>query len=145
MLLLSGIGAGPELQRVGVPVVHDLPGVGATCTTTWTASSSSTRRACRSPSACRSPARCAAVKGIVEWRKPPHRHADHQLRRGRRLPRSQPDEPAPDLQLHFVIGKLVDHGRKTVFGHGYSCHLCVLRPKAAAASDWPAPTRWPHR
>ena len=34
----------------------------------------------------------------------------------------------PDLQLHFVIGKLVDHGRKTVFGHGYSCHVCVLQP-----------------
>jgi choline dehydrogenase-like flavoprotein len=32
------------------------------------------------------------------------------------------------LQLHFVIGKLVDHGRKTVFGHGYSCHVCLLRP-----------------
>ena len=28
------------------------------------------------------------------------------------------------------IGKLVDHGRKTVFGHGYSCHVCLLRPKS---------------
>ena len=36
----------------------------------------------------------------------------------------------PDLQLHFVIGKLVDHGRKTVLGHGYSCHVCLLRPKS---------------
>ena len=34
----------------------------------------------------------------------------------------------PDLQLHFVVGKLVDHGRKTTWGHGYSCHVCVLRP-----------------
>ncbi len=42
--------------------------------------------------------------------------------------RSQPEEPIPDLQLHFVIGKLVDHGRKTTFGHGYSCHVCLLRP-----------------
>jgi choline dehydrogenase-like flavoprotein len=32
--------------------------------------------------------------------------------------------------LHFVIGKLVDHGRKTVFGHGYSCHVCLLRPQS---------------
>ncbi|MBA4265031.1 MAG: glucose-methanol-choline oxidoreductase, partial [Comamonadaceae bacterium] len=32
--------------------------------------------------------------------------------------------------LHFVVGKLVDHGRKTVFGHGYSCHVCLLRPKS---------------
>ena len=29
-----------------------------------------------------------------------------------------------------MIGKLVDHGRKTVFGHGYSCHVCLLRPKS---------------
>jgi choline dehydrogenase-like flavoprotein len=28
-----------------------------------------------------------------------------------------------------VIGKLLDHGRKMVFGHGYSCHVCLLRPK----------------
>ena len=27
---------------------------------------------------------------------------------------------------YFVV--LIDHGRKTVFGHGYSTHVCVLRP-----------------
>jgi choline dehydrogenase-like flavoprotein len=42
--------------------------------------------------------------------------------------KSDPSEPVPDLQLHFVIGKLVDHGRKTVLGHGYSCHVCLLQP-----------------
>jgi choline dehydrogenase-like flavoprotein len=44
--------------------------------------------------------------------------------------KSRVSEPIPDLQLHFVIGKLVDHGRKTSFGHGYSCHVCLLRPKS---------------
>jgi choline dehydrogenase-like flavoprotein len=44
--------------------------------------------------------------------------------------RSSPLEAIPDLQLHFVIAKLIDHGRKTVFGHGYSCHVCLLRPKS---------------
>ena len=34
----------------------------------------------------------------------------------------------PDLQLHFVVGKLIDHGRKATFGHGFSCHVCLLRP-----------------
>jgi choline dehydrogenase-like flavoprotein len=34
------------------------------------------------------------------------------------------------LQLHFVIGKLVDHGRKTVLGHGYSAHVCLLQPRS---------------
>ena len=32
--------------------------------------------------------------------------------------RSSPAEDLPDLQLHFVIGKLVDHGRKS--GQGIS-------------------------
>jgi choline dehydrogenase-like flavoprotein len=41
-----------------------------------------------------------------------------------------PDEALPDLQLHFVIGKLVEHGRKTAFSHGYSCHVCLLRPRS---------------
>ncbi|HOV19044.1 MAG TPA: GMC oxidoreductase, partial [Ottowia sp.] len=44
--------------------------------------------------------------------------------------KSDADEAVPDLQLHFVVGKLVDHGRATVFGHGFSCHVCVLRPKS---------------
>jgi len=44
--------------------------------------------------------------------------------------RSRPEEPIPDLQLHFVVGQLVDHGRQTVWGHGYSCHVCLLRPRS---------------
>ena len=41
-----------------------------------------------------------------------------------------PDAPAPDVQLHFVIAALEDHGRTKVPGHGYSCHVCVLRPES---------------
>ena len=44
--------------------------------------------------------------------------------------RSSAAESAPDLQLHFVIGKLVDHGRKTALGHGYSSHVCLLQPRS---------------
>ena len=53
--------------------------------------------------------------------------------------RSTPEEPIPDLQLHFVVGKLVDHGRQTVFGHGYSCHVCVLRPKSRGSVTLASP------
>jgi len=41
-----------------------------------------------------------------------------------------PDAPAPDVQLHFVVAALEDHGRTKVKGHGYSCHVCVLRPES---------------
>ena len=39
-------------------------------------------------------------------------------------------ELAPDIQLHMVRAVVDDHGRKLHWGHGYSCHVCVLRPKS---------------
>jgi len=41
-----------------------------------------------------------------------------------------PDAPAPDVQYHFVPAMLEDHGREKVPGHGFSCHVCVLRPES---------------
>jgi choline dehydrogenase-like flavoprotein len=39
--------------------------------------------------------------------------------------KSRPDLSEPDLQLHFTAA-IVD--RRMAYGHGYSCHVCVLRP-----------------
>jgi len=39
-------------------------------------------------------------------------------------------EPSPDIQLHLVRAVVDDHGRKLHWGHGYSCHICILRPKS---------------
>jgi len=41
-----------------------------------------------------------------------------------------PQAPAPDVQFHFVPAVLEDHGREKVDGHGFSCHVCVLRPES---------------
>lgn len=44
--------------------------------------------------------------------------------------RTRSDLPAPDIQYHFVPALLEDHGRTMVRGHGFSCHVCVLRPES---------------
>jgi len=44
--------------------------------------------------------------------------------------RSAPGLAAPDLQFVFVVAVVDDHGRKMHMGHGYSCHVEVLRPKS---------------
>ena len=36
----------------------------------------------------------------------------------------------PDLQLHFTVAMVEDHGREKIWGNGFSCHVCLLRPKS---------------
>ncbi len=74
--------------------------------------------------------RATPCKGMLEWRRQRSGMLTTNFAEAGGFIKSSPGEPIPDLQLHFVIGKLVDHGRKTVFGHGYSCHVCLLRPKS---------------
>jgi choline dehydrogenase-like flavoprotein len=85
------------------------------------------------------------IKGIFEWRRHRRGMLTTNFAEAGGFIRSAPEVGRPDLQLHFVIGKLVDHGRKTVFGHGYSCHVCLMRPKSrgsitlASADPFAAP------
>jgi len=44
--------------------------------------------------------------------------------------KSSDDKEIPDVQLHFAPAMVVDHGRTSVWGHGLSCHVCLLRPKS---------------
>ena len=46
-----------------------------------------------------------------------------------------PDSDRPDVQLHFCIALVDDHGRKLHWGHGYSCHVCVLRPHSRGSLE----------
>jgi choline dehydrogenase-like flavoprotein len=44
--------------------------------------------------------------------------------------KTRPDLEVPDIQLHFCTAMVSDHGRKPRFGTGFSCHVCLLRPKS---------------
>ena len=128
ILMLSGIGPHGHLLENGIATQHDLPGVGLhlhdhpdvvlvvnapKATDLFGISLTGITR---------------AIGGIFEWRKHRTGILTSNFAEAGGFIKSAPDEALPDLQLHFVVGKLVDHGRKTVFGHGYSCHVCVLRP-----------------
>ena len=44
--------------------------------------------------------------------------------------KTSPALDRPDIQLHFVIAVVDDHARKLHYGHGFSCHICKLRPES---------------
>jgi choline dehydrogenase-like flavoprotein len=133
LLMLSGIGPGDHLRALGIPVVHDLPGVGRNLQDHVDVTQVVDAPHLTDLLGLSLTGLAHAVKGIVEWRRHRSGLLTTNFAEAGGFIRSAPGEPRPDLQLHFVIGKLVDHGRATVFGHGYSCHVCLLRPRSRGA------------
>lgn len=130
LLMASGVGPGEHLRQHGVPVLHDLPGVGGNLHDHVDVVQIVDAPHLKDLFGLSASGAWQALKGILEWRRQRTGLLTTNFAEAGAFLKSAPDEPRPDLQLHFVIGKLVDHGRKTVFGHGYSCHVCVLRPKS---------------
>ena len=129
-LMLSGIGPADELARHGIAQVHDLPGVGRHLHDHPDVVQVVDAPHLKDLFGLSFAGVMRVLQGIFEWRRQRSGMLTTNYAEAGGFIKSRPDEPTPDLQLHFVIGKLVDHGRKTVFGHGYSCHVCLLRPKS---------------
>ena len=130
LLMLSGIGPVDHLRAHGIAPVLDLPGVGQNLhdhpdVVMVVNAPKLTDLFGVSPKGVLS-----MLRGLFEWRSRRSGPLTTNFAEAGGFIKSDPDEPIPDLQLHFVVGKLVDHGRKTVLGHGYSCHVCLLRPRS---------------
>ena len=128
LLQLSGIGPGEALTQLGIPILTDLPGVGANLqdhidyVQSWRVLDDigtvgiSFRGAGR------------MLRAILEWNCSRTGLVTTTYGTAGAFIRSSPEVPAPDLQLIFVIAIVDDHARKLHLGHGISCHVDVLRP-----------------
>ena len=130
LLMLSGIGPGAQLQQHGIVIAHELRGVGANLHDHIDVVQVIDTPGLSELFGLSLPGAVNALRGIVEWRRARTGLLTTNFAEAGGFIKSAPEEPLPDLQIHFVIGKLLDHGRKTVLGHGYSCHMCLLRPKS---------------
>jgi len=129
LLMLSGVGDSAALAKHGIATVHHLPGVGQNLQDhpdfIFAYMSDSPYFTGMS------------FSGIVHQLR-----AIGQYRRERRGPmtsnfaecggflKTHPDLDVPDIQLHFGMALVDDHGRKRRWGRGFSCHVCLLRPKS---------------
>ena len=130
LLMLSGIGPAAHLKTHGIAVQHDLPGVGENLHDHPDVVIVVNAPKVSDLFGISLKGIVSVIRGIFEWRRARSGMLTSNFAEGGGFIKSAPDESIPDLQWHFVVGKLVDHGRKTVFGHGYSCHVCLLRPKS---------------
>jgi len=129
LLLLSGVGPASQLRALGIEVVHDLPGVGSNLHDhidfVFVTKSPSTV-----PLGFSLAGGIKLLRGIGEWRRSRTGMLTTNFAETGGFLRSDPSVARPDIQLHFVIGIVDDHNRRLHLGHGYSCHVCVLRPKS---------------
>jgi choline dehydrogenase-like flavoprotein len=130
ILMLSGIGPGAHLQQFGIAVVHDLPGVGRNLHDHVDVVEVVDAPSLKDLFGISLSGALRALPAIFEWRNHRRGMLTTNFAEAGGFVRSAPEEAVPDLQFHFVIAKLVDHGRKVVLGNGYSCHVCILRPKS---------------
>ena len=129
LLLLSGIGPVDELKAHGITPLHALIGVGRNLqdhvdyvhvykTASRDAFGVSLRGTLR------------MIREMGEFRRHRRGMMTSNYAEAGGFWKTDPALKIPDLQFHFVVGIVDDHARKFHFGHGYSCHVCLLRPKS---------------
>lgn len=130
ILMLSGIGPVAHLRHVGIQPLHDLPGVGENLHDHLDAVLVANAPALTQSFGLSVAGMAHIAQGAWQWHRQRTGMLTTNFAEAGAFLRSSPQESLPDLQLHFVVAKLIDHGRQTVWGHGFSCHVCVLRPQS---------------
>ena len=128
ILMLSGIGPRDHLREHQIAQVHDLPGVGQHLHDHIDVVQVVDAPRAKELFGVSPSAALSILKGIFDWRGQRSGILTTNFAEAGGFIKSNPAESTPDLQLHFVIGKLINHGRTITLGHGFSCHVCLLRP-----------------
>ena len=129
ILLRSGVGAPEEMTPHGIALVQALPGVGENLQDHL--DYTLCYRAKRRDVVGLNPIGLAQLaRAGVRWRRDGRGMFTTPFAEAGAFVRSTPGLARPDLQLHFVIGIVDDHMRKLHLAHGFSCHVCVLRPQS---------------
>ena len=129
LLLLSGIGSGEDLRGLGIEVVHELPGVGRNLQDHI--DYAFIRRSGNRDLFGLSPHGIAQLfDGIRRYRRDRRGMMTSNFAECGGFLKTDPKLPAPDLQLHLVVAIVDNHSRTRHLGHGFTFHVCLLRPKS---------------
>jgi choline dehydrogenase-like flavoprotein len=134
ILMLSGIGEKSELEKHGISCIHNLPGVGKNL--------QEHADACVLVNSKKSDGFTASLSGLLKMTPDTIKYItskkgklSNSILEAGGFIKSKPELDRPDIQLHMVPLLFDDNGRdiKLMSKDGYSCHVCVLRPKSTGS------------
>ena len=127
LLMCSGIGPAAHLQALGVPVIHDAPQVGQNLIDHIDFTLNK-RVASIEPTGFSVRGIARMLPQFVTFMRHGRGMLSSNVAEAGGFLKSRPTLERPDLQLHFCAALVDDHNRRMHWGHGYSLHVCVLRP-----------------
>jgi choline dehydrogenase-like flavoprotein len=129
LLLLSGVGPAQEIKAHGIAPRHDLAGVGRNLQD-HVDYVHVYKTASRDAFGISLGGTSRAIHEMLAFRKHRRGKMTSNYAEAGGFWKTDPALAVPDIQFHFVVGIVDDHARKTHLGHGYSCHVCLLRPRS---------------
>ncbi|OUS24281.1 glucose-methanol-choline oxidoreductase [Gammaproteobacteria bacterium 45_16_T64] len=130
LLMLSGVGPADHLREKGIDVVKNLPGVGKNLQDHIDYVQAFTTDSQSDTFGISIRGGIEILKSIFQWKKHRTGKVTSTIAESGAFFKSSPEVSIPDLQLVWVAGIVDDHARKINFGHGYSCHITLLRPNS---------------
>jgi choline dehydrogenase len=124
LLLLSGVGPAEQLRQLGIPVVHDLPGVGENLqdhpylSCVWDVPGGGSLADAEKP------------KALLEYLLRRSGPLSSTVAEAFAFVRSRPGLPAPDLQFHFAPAYFVDNGFQEYDGHAVTMGPVLVKPRS---------------
>lgn len=129
LLLLSGIGPRAELERHGIAVARELPGVGQNLQDHLDMTVMIKDRSRQAIGLALS-FFLRALVGLFRYLFGRRGFLASNVAEAGGFARLSPQSGRPDIQFHFLPTYLRDHGRKLMAGYGCTLHVCQLRPKS---------------
>ena len=134
LLMLSGIGPGAHLQALGIPVKHDLPGVGQNLQDHLIVPMVFHNRQAQTLDEAES--MTSLLKYLV-WAEGP---LSSNVAEGGGFIHTRPGLEGPDIQYHFAPGYFLNHGFDNPRrGHGFSLGPTLLQPESIGSLTLASP------
>lgn len=132
LMLLSGVGPAAQLQALGLPTVHDNPAVGDNLQdhldVTVTVKERTRHAVSLNPMGLP-----RSIKAMWQYATQKQGEMTSNFAQAGGFIKSNPKEPIPDIQLHFVPFVYTNHGldlKPILTQWGYTLMACDLRPKS---------------